>query len=70
MLGAAAIPVNVAKEPADVAKEPMDGFSLLKTVLDAISAGYTDYKVRLHRPAQDNSLTNPPTGNHRHQKQD
>ena len=33
--------------PTDVAKAPVDGFGSLRVALGAISAVYTNYKVRL-----------------------
>ena len=53
-----------------VANETEHGFSPLSTVLGAISAVYTDHKVRLRSPAQNCPLTNPSVGIRRHQKQD
>jgi len=44
----AAVSVNVTKGSSDVTKEVPDGFSPLKVVLGAISAVYTNDKVRLN----------------------
>ena len=45
-------------------------FLTLSTVLGAMSAIYTDHKVRLHSPTQNCPLTNPSIGIHCDKKQD
>lgn len=54
--------------PPSVPKEPADGFGPLKTVLEAISAAYTDDEVRLLPLSQGSPLMNPYAGNCRRQK--
>ena len=63
MLGAAPIPVNIAKEPTS-------GFGPLKAVLETISTVHSNHEVRSRSPVYDSSLMAISVGNCRRQKQD
>ena len=61
--------LKAAPIPVGVAKESEDGFGSLRTVLEDLSAVYTDYQVRVSQTSTRNSsLINPYIGNRRQQQ--